>query len=395
EPFLIDPEGYIWHVPYALTLNHTVEEIHENCLKAQQDEERLKFLEEKAHLRLAFEDNEASEKMFIPEKLTLEEFVEKSKNKFVFLGLHGGDGENGVLQKIFKKNNISFNGPGEKCSKICMDKYETGLKLKGLEKKGIYSAEKISVKFDDLAKMNFKEIEEFWNDIVTKTDSKSLIIKPQDDGCSSGIVRLYDAIDLEKYITLMKAGALQVPPGTFKKQEGIIEMPPAPSENLMLEKFIVTDSIRIRGNKLKYTKKTGWIEVTVAVIENNLKSGKNKIHALNPSVTVAEGDVLSVEEKFQGGTGINITPPPSEILSEKNLKKVKKSIEKVADILGIEGYSRIDAFVNVENGDIIVIEVNTLPALTPSTVLYHQGLAEKPPIEPMALLESLIGNKRY
>ena len=36
-----------------------------------------------------------------------------------------------------------------------------------------------------------------------------------------------------------------------------------------------------------------------------------EMRSLTPSVTVKEmGDVLTLEEKFQGGTGVNLTPPP-------------------------------------------------------------------------------------
>ena len=113
-------------------------------------------------------------------------------------------------------------------------------------------------------------------------------------------------------------------------------------------------------------------------------------HALSPSITIAESSILSVEEKFQGGTGINITPPSEEIVAVAVIERAKKSIEKVAKKVGISGYARIDAFLNIANGDIIVIEINTLPGLTASTVLYHQGLAEKTPIFPVQLLEKLI-----
>ena len=56
---------------------------------------------------------------------------------------------------------------------------------------------------------------------------------------------------------------------------------------------------------------------------------------------------------------------------------------------------RIDAFAHTKTGEILVIEVNTLPGLTPSTVLYHQALAEDPPMYPRELLETLIKNKGY
>jgi hypothetical protein len=39
----------------------------------------------------------------------------------------------------------------------------------------------------------------------------------------------------------------------------------------------------------------------------------------------------------------------------------------------------------------IVIEANTLPGLTPSTVIYHQALAEPESLTPIAFLEKIIG----
>ena len=92
---------------------------------------------------------------------------------------------------------------------------------------------------------------------------------------------------------------------------------------------------------------------------------------------------------------MNITPPPKEIISTKNLNKVKKLIEQIAKKVGIHGYARIDIFAQIRTGNIIVIEINTLPGLTPSTVLYHQALAEKKPIFPKEFLELLIKNKGY
>jgi D-alanine-D-alanine ligase-like ATP-grasp enzyme len=67
-------------------------------------------------------------------------------------------------------------------------------------------------------------------------------------------------------------------------------------------------------------------------------------------------------------------------------------MEKVAKALGIKGYARIDAFMHIKTGELIIIEANTTPGLTPSTVIYHQALAEKPPMYPAQFLESVIKN---
>ena len=47
---------------------------------------------------------------------------------------------------------------------------------------------------------------------------------------------------------------------------------------------------------------------------------------VSPSISVKEGTVLSLEEKFQGGTGINITPPPDEIVSATQVALIKDKI---------------------------------------------------------------------
>jgi D-alanine-D-alanine ligase-like ATP-grasp enzyme len=130
---------------------------------------------------------------------------------------------------------------------------------------------------------------------------------------------------------------------------------------------------------------TGWVEVTVGVVGK-----KGRMRAMSPSITVASGDVLSVEEKFQGGTGINITPPPSRYVPTRVVEGAKRRIERVAAALGLGGYARIDAFLNIKTGEIYVIEANTLPGLTPSTVIYHQALAEKRPLVPRQFLERIL-----
>jgi UDP-N-acetylmuramate--alanine ligase len=97
------------------------------------------------------------------------------------------------------------------------------------------------------------------------------------------------------------------------------------------------------------------------------------------SETLSEGDVLSLEEKFLAGQGQNITParysksyPESQVISEV----VKKEFEKASRLLNIQGYARIDAFVRIygqEKVEVIFIEVNSLPGMTPATCIFHQA----------------------
>ncbi|WP_316934341.1 hypothetical protein [Hymenobacter sp. AT01-02] len=54
---------------------------------------------------------------------------------------------------------------------------------------------------------------------------------------------------------------------------------------------------------------------------------------------------------------------------------MKRELRRVAEVLNIQGYARIDAFVRVrQNGavEVLIIEVNSLPGMTPATCIFHQ-----------------------
>lgn len=385
KPYLLDFENNVWELPYTFTLNHTVEEIIEHSEKAEIERVRTENLINHAKTELMLEESEATEPFFIPQKVSLNKFMEKSK--FIFLGLHGGDGENGRIQKLLTDKKVKFNGSGEKTSRLCMDKYETG---EFIRKIGIKDIAIIPQKVVYLKDVKLNQIKDLWKNLIDKLGSKTIIVKPKDDGCSTGVAHLYSEKDLENYFNFLIKSESFIPVGTLKNQNGIIEMPAKEIEDVLFEKFIETDLVQSRGNKLKYKKLSGLVEVTISIIEKN-----NKLHAFNPSITIAEGEVLSVEEKFQGGTGVNLTPPPKEIIKPKVVIKARQLAEQLAQKIGIRGYARIDAFMNITTGALSIIEVNTLPGLTPSTVIYHQALAEETPIFPTEFLEQLIKNKGY
>lgn len=389
HPYLLDPDGKtVWRLPYHLTLNHTVEEIAENCKNYTSAKKRLEMYEERARLHLGFSAEKDAQEFFDPERLTLEALMDESR--FIFNALHGGEGEDGTLQVKLAKRKISFNGPGARTSQLCMDKWATAEHIRRATIEGVGATVGTITGTKALLAMNRSAIDKFWRGIKRTLSARSLVVKPRSDGCSTGIVHLFSSADLWNYLELLRKKALHAPPGTFKNQIAIIEMPPHAPEYLIFERFVETDVLRVRNNTLKHTKKTGFVEITIGVVEK----GK-KLHALNPSITIAEGEVLSVEEKFQGGTGVNLTPPPSSVMKPAIVQKIRERIEKLAQEVGISGYSRIDAFAHIRTGELLVIEVNTLPGLTPSTVLYHQGLAENPPVYPQELLETLIKNKGY
>jgi UDP-N-acetylmuramate--alanine ligase len=108
-------------------------------------------------------------------------------------------------------------------------------------------------------------------------------------------------------------------------------------------------------------------------------NGEIEYEVFEASEALASGEILSLEEKFLAGQGQNITPARySRDEKERQLisNKVKETLGAAAKVLNIVGYCRIDAFVrvfDVNHVDVIFIEVNSLPGMTPATCIYHQA----------------------
>ncbi len=383
--FLLDPQKTVWQLPYDFSLHHTVEEMQERCQNATPLIEKTFPLIQEIRIRLGL--SPLVQKL-APQSMSFLSFLKRAKKEkaFVFLGLHGGTGEDGTLQRRLEKRGLSFNGSSAKASRLCMDKFETAKTIRSLKDDEILPMQQIAFTIDV---GSIEKAEILWSQATKKfSGANQILIKPRRDGCSTGVVKLQNAVELKSYIELVLSGSARAKARLFSQHASPIEMPTEKTRAFLLEPFIETDKIFALDTKLCHEKISGWCEMTIGVLE---KKGRYK--ALYPSLTIAANQILSVEEKFQGGTGINITPPPEEILSLQARATLQKNACKAAKALGIEGYARLDLFVECKTGKIRVIEANTLPALTPSTVLYHQALAETPPISPEELLIQIIESK--
>jgi D-alanine--D-alanine ligase len=388
RPYLLDGNGDIWHLPYSYALNHTVEEIYENIVRAESGTPEYPSSLASICSRLALGQFRAE----VPRRYSLDEFIEMSKREgaFVFLGLHGGMGEDGTLQERLHRGGVLYNGSGQRASRLCMDKIATGAVINDLGDDVLMALPKIEFHLRDFDNFSGEDYENFLENARKTLETDSFIVKPARDGSSAGVVRIGRASDLKSYLDFLREGAPFIPAGSFEYQLGIVEMPSNSGQSFLLEKFLEVDGLVVRDNRIVRSDSGGWLELTVGVLEHN-----GNYHSLNPSIAVAESKILTIEEKFQGGTGINITPPPADMISDEFISVIKASVEKASRALALENYARIDIFVNQRRGKIIVLEANTLPALTPSTVIFHQALREEEPISPQRFLEKIIEMKNF
>ncbi len=106
----------------------------------------------------------------------------------VFNGLHGGDGENGVIQGLLQSMGKRFTGSDNESSAICMDKRVSKALV---SRKNILTPNWISIDSVEKKPTNF-EID------------YPLIVKPNDQGSTIGLTVVKSDKELEEAITLAR-----------------------------------------------------------------------------------------------------------------------------------------------------------------------------------------------
>lgn len=257
---------------------------------------------------------------------------------FVFIGLHGGAGENGAVQGTLEMLELPYNGSSVLTSALCMNKFKTNHYL---QKNGFHTPKSLL-----LAKKEWEQNKACIKKTILETIALPLIIKPHDDGCSIMVQKIANEKTLSNGIDLI-----------FKSGKSYA----------LIEECII------------------GMELTVGVI------GNEKPQALPPSQAIASKDILSIEEKFLPGAGENQTPAP---LPPKTLAFIQKTVEAVYTTLNCKGYARIDCFYQNKHESpthherVIILEINTLPGMTPATCIFHQ--AAEIGIKPMDFIDMII-----
>lgn len=253
---------------------------------------------------------------------------------FVFIGLHGGQGENGVVQGTLEMLGLPYNGSSVFASALCMDKYKTA---KFLQQKGFG------------APVGFLISKEDWsrdvNAFVEQCKNYPYIVKPHDDGCSVMVRIAYDEASLRSAL----------------------------SEIFIDKKFALVEE-KIIG-----------MELTVGVI------GNDNPRALAPSEVISKKEILSLEEKFLPGAGENQTPAR---LPQDDIAFIQRTIVDCYKALHCSGYARIDCFFQTAQQSptgkrrVVILECNSLPGMTPATCFFHQAAEEG--LRPMDVLDEII-----
>ena len=227
----------------------------------------------------------------------------------VFNALHGGEGENGTVQKFLEDSNILFTGSSSASSDKCMNK---NLSKEICNQNSILTPRWLY--FED--EVDFGQI--------SSCSFKSMVIKPADEGSSIGL-------------SIIKNFSLD------KKKE---------FDESVLKCSEVT-------NKILIEEYIDGRELTVGILNDTI------LPALE---IIPDNQYYDYECKYSKGKSKYVVPAK---INEDLSNKLKKISLKVYKLLNCSNYARVDFRLSYNN-KIYFLEINTLPGFT-STSLFPKA----------------------
>lgn len=348
------PAGHtLYQIPINLLLKDNADDIRDKIAHFR----RHPIIEEIRHACAALTGKyAAATTVFEPRALSYPELAEIVDG--VFIALHGRPGEDGEVQSRLEAVGLPYNGSGPHSSNITINKYET---LQLLKQHGFPVADQLLV-----GKAEWQEDKSALFSRIEKTFQYPLVAKPVDDGCSSAVKVIKTQAQLEAYF------------GLLFREEGN-EQPDLrealqldPKEEFPFKEQALLETLVTKNGAVHFLEITGGLLT-------HFDGTQLQYEVFEPSEALASGEVLSLEEKFLAGEGQNITPARFSSDPSKYAyiaAQVKRDLERAARLLQVTGYARIDAFVRIfpdNRAETIIIEVNSLPGMTPATCIYHQA----------------------
>ncbi len=235
----------------------------------------------------------------------------------VFIGLHGGQGENGSVQGLLEVHGIPYTGSGVMASSLAMDKLRSNLLF-----------EKVGIPVAPFLELNKKDVD-VKRSVLKLPLNFPVFIKPTLGGSS------------------VNTGPAKTPEEAIK----------------LIEKIFVTEDRVLIQELIQGT------EVSIGVLEKK-NSGKWEAFPLVATEIRPKSEFFDFTAKYTKGASEEITPAP---VSQDLMALLQNYTLICHQTLGCRGYSRTD-FIIKENIP-YVLETNTLPGMTGTSLIPQQAEA--------------------
>jgi len=234
----------------------------------------------------------------------------KLKFDICFNTIHGIPGENGVIQNYWDSIEQKYTGCSSYQSALTFNKKDT---LAVLGEYGIQSAKSFYLRKGE--KINV--------DTIVEHLGLPLIVKPNQSGSSFGISKVKEKPEL--VIAIEKA---------FQE-----------SDDVLIQHFL------------------NGTEISVGVV-----NFKGETIVLGITEIVHKNDFFDYQAKYEGASE-EITPAR---INETIKKRVEETAKIAYEALGMRGFSRSEYI--LADGNIYMLEMNTTPAFTPTSVFPQQAI---------------------
>lgn len=239
----------------------------------------------------------------------------------VFIALHGEFGENGQLQSLFDRYHVLYTGSGAEASRLGMHKIIARDRFRAA---GITVSPAIHFAYGVYERAHREIL-----DAIAKKFVFPVVVKPVDRGSSVGVSIAHALSHVEQSI------------------HNVFHYSPY----AMAEQFVP------------------GVELSCGVLE----SRDGKIQTLIPTEIVPKkNSFFDYDSKYESGGAEEITPARVP----KSIFKEAQRIALVAhQVIGCRGYSRTDMIWNKEKNIVNVLEINTLPGFTNTSIFPQEALA--------------------
>lgn len=255
------------------------------------------------------------------------ESILDKKIDIVFIAMHGKYGEDGTIQGMLELSGIPYTGSGVLASSVGMNK--------GTFRK-LMSAENLPIPKYIKIKKGYSVVE-----ITKKLDNGPYFVKPENGGSSVGVSIVKNIDEIKKAVDL-----------SFKHDD-----------NVLVDEYI-------KGR-----------EITCALIGNDNPKALPVIE-----IKPLKGKFFDYESKYTESGAEEIVPAD---LGKSLTKEIQDLSIKVYKSLSCKGFGRVD-FILKDNKEPIILEINTIPGLTPMSLLPKAARAAG--ISYSQLLDIIINN---
>jgi D-alanine-D-alanine ligase len=230
----------------------------------------------------------------------------------IFLGLHGGQGEDGTIQALLDLTGVAYTGSGHLASALAMDK---DLSKHLFRAAGVPTADWMMVRRDGSVLPGSAEVRERLG--------MPVIVKPSKQGSTVGL-------------SIVKAEG---------ELEGAIAEAFRFDDEVMIERFVP-------GR-----------EFTVGILGNE---------ALPVGEIIPKHEIYDYECKYTAGMAEEVFPAR---ISAEQTARVQEFARRAFKALKLRGCARIDFRLSSEDGEFYCLEANTLPGMTQLSLIPQAAAA--------------------